>query len=133
MSIPTLISADRGQVWQILADVVHVLRAKSGAVYTNYFNEDTDLHETIVLEGLIVAKRDADNRYAPYHPTKAYGDGTDTAVGILDTRFFATNSDPVIDPVTHGKVIEAHALVYGSARGSISDTIKEQLKGIHWV
>lgn len=133
MAVPNLRSVDRGQKWQILADVTHVLREKSGAVYTSYFNEDPDQNETIVPEGLIIAKRDADGRYAPYHPSKAYGDGTDTAVGILDQREFATNSDPIVDPVTHGKVIEAHCLVYGSSRGTISDTIKSQLKGIHWI
>lgn len=83
--------------------------------------------------GMIVAQNSAGTYYVPYNAGAAYGAGSDTAVGVLREFWNCTLGDPIIEPIHHGKLIEAHCFVLGGAVGTVPAGVKTSLADIQWV
>ncbi len=123
---------NREEFLEVMADREHVMMLKSNFLDRAYFLDDAAL-QRIVRPGMIVAKETNTKKYVPYHVSALYGVGSDTAVGILDVWQDATQEDPAVAPVFHGKVIEAHAYVFGGTLGTVAAAIKTDLNMIEWV
>lgn len=129
---PTQI-ANREEFSSVVADESHLLHLKDNFLEKSYFSENAE-GEIIVRAGLILAQETNTKKYTPYSATVSYGPGSDTAVGVLQDPQNATYEEPVVAPIVHGKLIEAHAYVYGATtKGSIPDAVKTDLDDIHWV
>lgn len=124
----------RDEILTVVAEPTHVLRLKSNRLDRNYFTDD-DSNQRHVRPGLILAQETNTNKYVPYNASALYGVGSDTAVGVLESFEDATQEDPVVAPVVHGKVIEAHCYLWGEApgQGTVPAAVKTSLDDIHWV
>lgn len=123
---------NREEFLQVLADDAHVMRLNSNWLDRAYFTDD-DAQQRIVRPGLIVAQETNTKKYVPYNASALYGVGSDTAVGILEVVQDATQEDPSVSPVFHGKVIEAHAFVWNGTLGTVPAAVKTSLNMIEWV
>ena len=122
----------REDILVVVADYAHLLRLKDNHLDRNYFTDDASLQRHI-RPGLIVAKETNTNKYVPYNASALYGVGSDTAVGVQEAFEDATQEDPVIAPIVHGKLIEAHCYVWGGALGTVPAAVKTSLDDIEWV
>lgn len=137
--MPIIVSKQRQEFLTILADNMHFMRAmKSRFLDVTYFTDqmgnDPD-RELVIPPGLVVALESSTKKYVPWNTSALYGVGSDTAVGVMDRfEIKPTHDDPVIDPITHGTLIEAHCWVYGSPLGTaIPAGVKTALDDIQWV
>lgn len=127
-----VVRIDREEILEVLADRVHILRAKDAPLDRTYFDKG-DNKEVLVRPGLFVALNTSSKKYVPYNSSASYGAGSDTNPMLLDTVRNATHEDPVISPVIHGKAIEAHCYVYAGALGTVPAAVKSALPGMFWV
>ncbi len=107
-------------------------RKQSNWFDRTYIPDDT-AGQRYVRPGMVVAVDTDTNKYVPYNSGASYGTGSDTAVGVLDTFEILTLGDTATEPVYHGKIIEAHAYVFGTALGTISAGVKTDIPYIEWV
>lgn len=122
------------EILEVVGDRSHVLRARSRWLDRNYFTTNAR-GQTFVYPGLVVAVDSTTNKYVPYNASALYGIGSDTAVGVLDDflDLTLTGKEEGVDPIVHGKLIEAHCYVWGGALGTISASVKSNLQQIEWV
>jgi len=122
------------EIREVVADRSHLLRAKSRFLDRAYFTTDSR-GRVHVQPGLVVAVDSTTSKYVPYNATALYGIGSDTAVGITDDfiDLTLTGKEVGLDPIFHGKLIEAHCYVWGGALGTIAAGIKTDLQMVEWV
>ena len=118
---------------EILADE-HYLKGPSRVlqVYSTVPLSTID-NQRFMYPGMIVAQNSAGTYYVPYNASAAYGAGSDTAVGVLREFWNCTLGDPIIEPIKHGKLIEAHCFVLGGTVGTVPAGVKTDLPDITWV
>lgn len=69
--------------------------------------------------------------YVPCTTAETYGTDTNTAVGILDAWYNATeNSQPVVKVLTHGAVLARYCYVIGEGYNTVTDTMWGHLSQI---
>lgn len=122
----------REEILEVMADKTHKMTLTDNFLDRNYFTDDS-AGQRYIRPGLIVAQETNTNKYVPWNASASYGVGSDTAVGILETFEDATQGDPVVAPVFHGKVIEAHAYAWNGTLGTVAAAVKTSLSMIEWV
>lgn len=104
---------------------------KARAFRADLIAEDSNGHRYL-YPGMIVAQ--SGTYYVPYSAAASYGVGSDTAVGILpDFKDATLDTQPVIEPGYHGRVIEAHCYVLGGSVGTVPSAVKTALSDIYWL
>lgn len=126
------IQIDHEEILEVVADRAHVLRVKSNFIEDAYFTVNSR-GQKYVRPGLILAQETTTKKYVPYHATAQYGVGSDTAVAVLDEFLDLTLGEEAVDPIFHGKLIEAHAYVWNGDLGTVADAIKTDLQMVKWV
>jgi hypothetical protein len=95
-----------------------------------------DNNQRLVYPGLVVAyETSAQSYYVPYSAGASYGATSNVAVGVLGDEGVhnATLGDPIIDPIFHGKLIEAHCYEQGGTVGTLTASAKTDLTLVEWV
>lgn len=119
-----------------------ILQAKSGHHHDRLISNWLDATyiaadstgQKYVYPNLVVARDSSTNKYVPYNAVAGtYGTGCDTPVGVMDEFIDETLGEVSVTPIWHGKLIEAHCYLYGSAYGSIPGAVKTALDDIEWV
>jgi len=124
-------------------DPIHqeLTRLPTGFLIRDYFPADAN-GDRIVWQGLLVAEVNGgipeslmtatQPYYVPYSPAAAYGQGSDTAVGIMRERHDETITDWQIAPVNFGIAYTQRCYVAGGVLGDIPAAAVTNLAGIQW-
>ena len=118
------------QALQVVRDN-HFTTGKSRFFDRSYIAENS-YGEKWLYPGMIVAEGE-NEKYVPYSAGGSYGDGSNTAVGVLKTLWDVTYDEYEIEPVVHGALIEQRCFVYGGSLGTVPAAVKTALAQIQWV
>ena len=122
-------------VLQILADG-HVMRKGSLMLKMGAYVPVDDDNQRLVYPGLVIAyETSAKSYYVPYSAGASYGATSNVAVGVLGDEGVhnTTLGDVIVDPIFHGKLIEAHCYEQGGVVGTLTASIKTDLSMVEWV
>lgn len=119
-------------VLEVLADGHFMRKGSRTLLAEDYIMKDADGNRYL-YPGLIIAEDTAGTYYLVFSDSTSYGTNSDVAVGVLREFHNATLGDPIIDPIVHGKLIEAHCYEYEGTFGTISAGVKTELTLVEWV
>jgi len=120
-------------VLEVLGDPSHWMTGESRVLQVVSSVPLDDDAQRFMYPGMIIAENSDGTYYVPFNASAAYGTGSDTAVGVLREFWNCTLGDPIIEPIIHGKVIEAHCFALGGAVGTVSAGVKTNLTLVEWV
>lgn len=114
---------------------LHLLRELGAKMFDMGYaqlNFPTGSENQYVLPGLVVALNSVTNKYVPWVADASHGDGSDTAVGILNEPIDVTNWDRMVSPIYAGEAIEQNVYTEENAIGTVPAAVKTSLTHITW-
>jgi hypothetical protein len=123
---------DIGPIRSIVIDFRTIRRLTGGLYDGTYGYKQIATGERVVYEGLMLGRRSDTYRFVPYHPSAAYGVGSDTMVGVLDERLDVTNIvEQPCTPIYAGELAKRYLYQFGANMGTIPADLATDLPDIH--
>ena len=129
--MPFRTSHQKRQHFAVLAQAEPNTLGKSRMFDSTYLAEDAD-YMKVLDEGTVVAVDSTTGKYVPYSLGASYGTGSDTPVGVVTQHYDMTYGAKAIAPTIEAVLLEDYCVIFGGAKGTITDAVKTALNNIMW-